>query len=171
MLNRGQRWRITNAAPQCKHPNREWAKLIHGETICIRKWCPTCGHIFKNTRKIRETDTNLVMIDSNLSQRWRKKAITTQKQLLSKFNQQQQYKPKFSKPITDFYKKLQTRLRRPSWKKLRQTILERDKYLCQRCKKTKARDVHHLTYDRLGHELQSDLMSVCRPCHRKIHRK
>ena len=30
-------------------------------------------------------------------------------------------------------------------------------------------DVHHITYKRFGREKVSDLMVVCRPCHRKIH--
>lgn len=31
-------------------------------------------------------------------------------------------------------------------------------------------DLHHLTYDRLGWELLTDLAPFCRDCHRKLHR-
>lgn len=30
--------------------------------------------------------------------------------------------------------------------------------------------VHHLNYDRLGKELDSDLMALCESCHRTVHR-
>lgn len=31
-------------------------------------------------------------------------------------------------------------------------------------------DLHHRTYDRLGHERFSDLVALCRPCHTRLHR-
>jgi len=31
-------------------------------------------------------------------------------------------------------------------------------------------DVHHLLYDRLGHEKLSDLIVLCRLCHNAFHR-
>ncbi len=55
------------------------------------------------------------------------------------------------------------------WKALRLTILERDSFICQRCKKQNACHVHHLTYDRLGCELPEDLISICLNCHIKEH--
>lgn len=41
-----------------------------------------------------------------------------------------------------------------------------------RCEKCGARDnlhAHHLTYDRRGHELPSDLQVLCEKCHKAIH--
>jgi len=32
-------------------------------------------------------------------------------------------------------------------------------------------EVHHLTYARLGNERLTDLISLCRECHKAIHRK
>lgn len=31
-------------------------------------------------------------------------------------------------------------------------------------------DLHHRTYDRLGHERFSDLVALCRACHTRLHR-
>jgi 5-methylcytosine-specific restriction endonuclease McrA len=31
-------------------------------------------------------------------------------------------------------------------------------------------DLHHRSYARLGHELDSDVVPLCRPCHRRLHR-
>lgn len=60
-------------------------------------------------------------------------------------------------------------LRSPKWRKLRRRVLERCHYRCERCRKAKATEVHHKTYARMGDELLSDLMGVCRKCHRAIH--
>jgi hypothetical protein len=29
--------------------------------------------------------------------------------------------------------------------------------------------LHHRSYARLGHELDSDVVALCRPCHRRLH--
>jgi ribosomal protein L37AE/L43A len=31
-------------------------------------------------------------------------------------------------------------------------------------------DLHHRSYDRLGHEHPSDVVALCRPCHHRLHR-
>lgn len=62
-------------------------------------------------------------------------------------------------------------LQSPIWKQKAAIVKERDKYLCQMCLKEKATDVHHITYERIFNELTSDLISVCRSCHSKIHNK
>lgn len=58
-------------------------------------------------------------------------------------------------------------LRSSKWRTKRLAILERDDYRCP-CGST-AKEVHHLTYSRVGREYNSDLISVCHPCHQAIH--
>ena len=60
-------------------------------------------------------------------------------------------------------------LKSEEWKVLREKILTRDNFICQKCKHEKATSVHHLTYKRLGRELLEDLISVCRSCHFSLH--
>lgn len=60
------------------------------------------------------------------------------------------------------------------WYDLRWEALERDSHTCQNCfgaSGCKTLQIHHWTYDRWGHELLSDLHTVCRDCHEKIHRQ
>jgi 5-methylcytosine-specific restriction endonuclease McrA len=57
-------------------------------------------------------------------------------------------------------------LRSDVWKSTRRNILARDGYLCCRCGGI-ATEVHHRTYERLGHERDEDLESLCPPCHQK----
>lgn len=54
----------------------------------------------------------------------------------------------------------------PAWRNKAECRLEIDGHICQVCGK-EASDVHHLTYDRFGHEDMSDLVSLCRDCHDK----
>lgn len=60
------------------------------------------------------------------------------------------------------------------WKKLRETALIRDNYLCQDCLKnekiTKATDVHHKIKIKDDYSKRNDidnLISLCKDCHKK----
>ncbi len=63
-------------------------------------------------------------------------------------------------------RRYQTYLKSPEWRKLRKRILERDSYQCLLCGE-EATEVHHLNYDRFGHELETDLASVCHECNQE----
>jgi 5-methylcytosine-specific restriction endonuclease McrA len=55
-----------------------------------------------------------------------------------------------------------------AWKTKAAYVKARDNYTCQMClKKDRPLDCHHLTYDRLGDEPTSDLLTLCRTCHNK----
>jgi len=41
--------------------------------------------------------------------------------------------------------------------------------LCEKCKHELCTEVHHLTYERLWKELRSDVVALCRHCHRDYH--
>lgn len=55
------------------------------------------------------------------------------------------------------------------WKHRRRDIRKRAHGNCERCHLGNADDVHHLTYERIGHEYPSDLLVVCRECHEYLH--
>ena len=57
----------------------------------------------------------------------------------------------------------------PAWKELRRQVLFRCQGICEGCRKAPALHVHHLTYDRMGHEMLFDLVGVCAECHQGIH--
>jgi len=62
-------------------------------------------------------------------------------------------------------------LKTDHWSCLRAAILERDGHKCQDCNSSRRLDVHHLTYERRGCELPEDLITLCRDCHGKRHKK
>jgi hypothetical protein len=80
-----------------------------------------------------------------------------------------QLKRKRSGPRSDWWRNYSAYLASPEWEMRRARILARDGYRCRRCRFQSATDVHHLTYERVGHELDEDLMSVCEACHQLLH--
>lgn len=59
----------------------------------------------------------------------------------------------------------------PEWKVKRRELIEAAGRRCQRCEMAGALRVHHLSYDRLGHELPSDLEVICKLCHPEADRQ
>jgi hypothetical protein len=55
------------------------------------------------------------------------------------------------------------------WFSRRNKALRDAGYHCQRCNVKRELRVHHLSYDRLGAELDSDLEVLCRGCHLGLH--
>ena len=56
------------------------------------------------------------------------------------------------------------------WRDIRLTVIKRDRYECQMCGIDGVPlEVHHITYERLGHEHYDDLVSLCRTCHQSVH--
>ena len=57
------------------------------------------------------------------------------------------------------------------WDSKRKTRLLFDSYTCQSCGiKGVPLDVHHKRYSALPNEPLTDIISVCRPCHKKLHK-
>lgn len=59
-------------------------------------------------------------------------------------------------------------LKSKEWKTKRLLVLKRDNYVCQSCLKSKATEVHHLTYKHVFNEPLFELVSICNPCHTLI---
>jgi hypothetical protein len=61
-------------------------------------------------------------------------------------------------------------LKSDAWRQKRWRVLARANWFCEKCGND-ADEVHHLTYERVGNELLSDLIALCRECHSKMHGK
>lgn len=63
-------------------------------------------------------------------------------------------------------------LKHPHFQRVRTNAMRRAKYRCQRCKKARATQVHHLRYPPWGtFDVIENLLPVCYPCHCEIHGK
>lgn len=60
-------------------------------------------------------------------------------------------------------------LQSPEWRQRRVFMLDRFNHRCQVCNANSILQVHHRTYERLGHERIEDLTVLCRECHRIFH--
>ena len=67
------------------------------------------------------------------------------------------------------YDKYLSYLNSRKWAELRDQALQRDEFHCVICNNPHNLEVHHLRYpDVLGTELISDLMTLCRECHKNL---
>lgn len=64
-------------------------------------------------------------------------------------------------------------LKTDHWKDVRRRLFQARGRKCEKCKRGKSVslqiDVHHLTYERRGQELLTDLQVLCRDCHNREH--
>lgn len=58
-----------------------------------------------------------------------------------------------------------------AWEKRRARMIAVAGHRCQSCGATTGLEVHHLTYNRLGEERDSDLEVLCPPCHVRADRE
>jgi 5-methylcytosine-specific restriction endonuclease McrA len=65
----------------------------------------------------------------------------------------------------------QTYIHSEAWKARKAEAIRKAGYKCSvpDCKAYNRLECHHLTYQRLGNELDSDLLVLCEKCHKKIH--
>lgn len=56
------------------------------------------------------------------------------------------------------------------WQQVKLRYRQAHKYKCFVCPKKDGLHLHHRTYERLGAELDSDLVYLCAKCHGKVHR-
>jgi hypothetical protein len=62
-------------------------------------------------------------------------------------------------------------LESPEWKAIRAKVLERCHHVCEGCGAEKAWQVHHKSYEHLGHEFLFELLGLCDNCHARWHGK
>ena len=55
------------------------------------------------------------------------------------------------------------------WQQRRAKALARAEHRCQVCNSDKMLEIHHRTYERLGHERDADLIALCHDCHTLFH--
>ena len=60
-------------------------------------------------------------------------------------------------------------LKTSDWKMRSQSIKEKWGFTCAICNRGGRLDLHHRTYERLGHEHFTDVIPLCIECHKKFH--
>ena len=70
-------------------------------------------------------------------------------------------------PVTDYH----AYLRSDVWRRRAAQCKRRYGYRCALCNTIGPLNAHHRTYERLGFEISSDLIALCRHCHARHHGK
>lgn len=61
-------------------------------------------------------------------------------------------------------------LQSEEWEVLRQKVFDRDRRRCRRCGERKSLHCHHLHYENLYDEPLEDLVTMCKDCHKEVHK-
>lgn len=88
-----------------------------------------------------------------VSEKWKKR---------KKFKKGKNKQPKFQRPNYHEY------IKSKRWYRRRRRII-RKRQVCEYCQSKNNLTVHHLTYKRLGRELEKDLVLLCWRCHEHQH--
>ena len=146
---------------QCTHnQTKPRKKKSSNGSLIIRRQCLDCGTMVGQQLKHDTIDLdNVEWVDQHLQrsgeslrrQAWKAKAEQGQRELAKKNNEWWQW-----------YKEY---LQSPQWQDKRQRVLQRDRHQCRACERSRATQVHHLTYEHVGNEPLFDLVAVCKSCH------
>lgn len=146
----------------CKHSNFERRRLITSNGgFQVKNQCLDCGKIGQ-AKKRQPGDENLPLIDRQMqADLWQKRQEAYQREL------EQLEEAYRQKMVAEYQKYLDS----DEWHEIREKVLQRDNYTCQGCLLRRATCVHHLTYENIKDELCYQLVSLCKECHEKAHRK
>jgi hypothetical protein len=152
----------------CEHPRAEPRRAIkkgnHQEFY--RMQCPDCGAKLSNHLKYSDVDEFRTLFGKPKD--WDE----------AKFNSYWARRNRIGAIIGDHLQNERHRIwweqyvryiRSSTWQARRTRIMIRDKLTCQSCHLKPATQVHHKTYERLGEELDEDLVALCFECHKAEH--
>lgn len=146
---------------QCMHEVREVRlRTIADGRLAYYRQCIKCGNagnavsakLAKSERQGQESP----IFDDDLEHKWH-----AQKQA--------EYLTTYKNIAPQLRAEYHTYLASIDWADRREQVLIRANYMCECCEHFVATQVHHMTYERIGNELDTDLMAVCPFCHSLIH--
>jgi 5-methylcytosine-specific restriction endonuclease McrA len=158
----------------CKNRDAEYVRMITaGGTTQVKMQCRNCGKVsgqaiggFTAAQKSAMPLLDQERRDKNEEMR----SIVTH----NYYNKLRELREqKFIKQKQEWFAEYNKYLESPQWKRKREEVLKRDKYLCQACLDAYATQVHHKSYefvDLQGNEPAFDLVAICVPCHNRIER-
>ena len=76
-----------------------------------------------------------------------------------------------SESTTEWRTRYENHIRSAQWRNMRADMIRLRGNKCDHCGSSHKLALHHKTYERLGHELTSDLELLCPGCHEKADRK
>lgn len=148
----------------CTHGKFVLVKYLQNNNPVVRQMCSSCFEMFGSFVKQSGLDISKIkIIEKGLYDKYIEDNHRKYSERYSKLNQyyQEWRKTVWLKYHNDYLNSVQ-------WKEKRDQVLKRDNYLCQACRKNRATQVHHLSYDHWMHEPLFELVSICQNCHERI---
>lgn len=156
----------------CLHPEKALTRAKNSLGADIYRWqCLHCGRAVSNQIKhveawamidggepLREWDPS---IEAEIHQRHQERAAA----------KREAWEAQQATRAGEWWDRYNAHLASEEWAWRRRFVLERAGHVCEGCRRRPASDVHHLTYEHLGHELLFELVALCRQCHDVAHNK
>lgn len=151
----------------CNHPQVKLTRRIYSnDTVHYVEQCQRCGSAVRSVKKSSIDNRAAVPIfDEEKQQQWQRHTKEVWKEYTADNVQ------KRAEESNEWWAQYNEYLVSSEWLEKRRRVLERDNYICQACLVRKATEVHHLTYAHTFDEPLFDLVSVCRICHRRLHKE
>lgn len=154
-------WEQVQREFACRHAEQRLRRKLssNGAETYVSQ-CLRCGDAVKVHKK-RDVDTRTAEpFDAELRDRWGQQRQARYHDLADAARRQDNEM---------WWAQYNYYLTTPAWQAKREAVLRRAGGLCQGCGVRRATIAHHLTYDRMGHEMLFDLVAVCSACHDEIH--
>lgn len=151
----------------CKHATTRLTYRVYSNGAThFTEQCVRCGDAVQSVRKdsISVKDRRLApAFNEKLRRDWRTEKSSAYAERRAHWNSAR------DQVQIDRRKQYSEYLKSEKWHDKRQRVLERDGYLCQACRKRRAKQVHHITYERIFDEPLFDLVAICKTCHDHLH--
>ena len=141
-------------------------RVISNGTTTYYRQCSDCGKTHGAVKK-PANDSMLQIFDSNIYDR-RRKALAQMKEIRTQMGR--------AIEKDDWWSGYTEYLKSESWRIKRKLVMRRAGGFCEGCGINPADQVHHTSYDHVGHqdkegEFLFELLAVCTSCHSRIHKK
>ncbi len=161
------------SAQECGHERQQLRRGTNkGGAPVFRMQCLDCGFRVGNPVKRPSDADELPEIDDAMRDTYDAKRDAAKAKIDQKCVEIQLRRWRAKEQGESYYRQAHNAyLASPEWRELRQRVMDRAQGLCEGCRLSPAREVHHLSYEHWGHEFLFELVALCGDCHDRIHAK
>lgn len=158
---------------ECGHERQDLRRGTNkGGAPVVRMQCLDCGLRVGNPVKRPPNADELPEFDDAMHDTYDAKRNAEKAKIDQKYVEIQLRRWRAKEQGDSYYRQAHNAyLDSPEWRDLRQRVMDRAQGLCEGCRLTPAKEVHHLSYEHWGHEFVFELVALCGDCHDRIHAK